>query len=156
MDDGGDAAADCSSIVHWKGLVERLVRSEDLAGVRRDACRLVSDMNRSFEIPVQEVDSGASGYMGEAHVIEYDSIILSGELAKVIHMGDDKGVVEAVKGPLGLASVGGTPDVDGLEIGPKGQAPVGVVPLVGELGARVTSSRMSLTSPTERISTPAT
>jgi len=49
-------------------------------------------------------------------------------------MGDDKGVVEAVKGPLGLASVGGTPDVDGLEIGPKGQAPVGVVPLVGELG----------------------
>jgi len=65
MDDGGDAAADCSSIVHWKGLVERLVRSEDLAGVRRDACRLVSDMNRSFEIPVQEVDSGASGYMAK-------------------------------------------------------------------------------------------
>jgi len=134
VDDAGNAASDRTGVVNGKGLVERLVRREDLAGVCRDACRLVSDMNRSFEIPVQEVDGGASGYMGEAHVIEYDTIVLSGELAKVIHMGDDEWVVEAVDSPLGLASVGGTPDVEGLEIGPKGETPICIGPLVGELG----------------------
>lgn len=53
MDDLGDAAADGAGIIHGKGLVERLVRCEDLAGLSRDACCLVSDMNRSLEVPVQ-------------------------------------------------------------------------------------------------------
>jgi len=90
-------------------------------------------MNRSFEIPVQEVDSGASGYM--AKHMSSNTIPSFFPVNLPSHpYGRRQGGCRSSEGPIGSCQCWWTPDVDGLEIGPKGQAPVGVVPLVGELG----------------------
>lgn len=81
------------------------------------------------------MDGCTAGDVGEAHVIEHDPVVFGGELAKVIHVGDDEGVVKAVNGPLCLAGVGRSPDIQGFELVLKGECPISIAEGVGEVWA---------------------
>lgn len=106
VNDLGDASLDGASVICGKGLVERLIRREDLSGVLRDKGTLVADMERSLEIPVKKVDCCLSWNVGKGHVVEDDAVMFGSiETPEVVHVGHNEWVLEAMDGPLGLPSV---------------------------------------------------
>lgn len=63
--------------------------------------------------------------VGESHVIEDNPIMFGGaKSSKVVHVGDDERIVEAVYRPLGLASIGRPVQIDNSAVTVDGEHPM--------------------------------
>lgn len=111
MDDSCESASDCSTCIRGEVCVEVLVRGEDLASLGGDNCTFVADVDRTVEVPVNEVDDSFAGEMCKGHVVKDDSVVLGGvEVAKVVDVGDHKWRLELMDRPLRFSGVRGAVD----------------------------------------------
>jgi len=125
MDDSCDSATHCIALVNGETLVEGFVGREDLSSLLGNAGGLVSDVNGPVHFPVEQVDASFSWAVCEGHIVEHDAVMLACELAKVIHVGDNEGIVEAMGGPLGFPCVSGAPHKEHSEVFLQRQTPMG-------------------------------
>jgi len=126
VNDLGDTPANGSRLVNRETFVEGLVGGEYLARFSGNLGGLVSDVDRSIHFPVQEVDACLSRAVCEGHVIEDDAVMLACEVAKVVHVGHDERVLEAVCGPLCFASICSSIDEDNPEVGDEWKGPISI------------------------------
>jgi len=80
----------------------------------------------SVHFPVEKVDACLSWEVCERHVVEDNPVVLGRELSKVVHVGNNEGILKAVGCPLSLSCVGSSVDEDNPEDSSEGECPIAI------------------------------
>lgn len=113
FDTSGNSAENSPGVVGRKDVIEGVIRGKYFPCLGGNVGAFESAVDGPRIVPVREMNEGCAGKMSEGHVVEDDSVVVTGsEFSEFVHVADEKWSFKQMEGVLGLTSAGRSPDVE--------------------------------------------